>query len=64
MLTSDEIVETPVTSIHVQVAYIDLEADHMRNKLVHIESIVRYAHKLWDFDEEIEIILFLIKLSC
>jgi hypothetical protein len=46
MLTSHDIVETPVTSIHVQVAELDLEADHMRNKTLHIESIVRYKNNM------------------
>jgi hypothetical protein len=35
-----------VTSINVQIAYLDLDTDHSRNKPLHIESVVRYKHHM------------------
>ena len=46
MLTLNETLETPVTSICVSVAYLDLKTDHIQNKLLHIESVERYKHHL------------------
>jgi hypothetical protein len=76
MLSANETVETSVTSICLSVACFKIKTDHMQNKLLYIESSVRYeyhiVHVMMEYcyigirevdNGEIEIIPFVIKLS-